>query len=263
MFVFGGRGENGALMKDMYLLDLNEWCWVKVTPTTAAPNPRFDHADVLVGNKIAVFGGWDGKKCFNDLWVFDTEAFTWMKPKTAGSAPSPRHSVKMQLLEDGRIVVFGGHSTANMQENLKQTYQNDVRSLDTETMIWSKPRVLGDNPSGRMGHTMCQVGNTLALVGGWAGVRRSMVFEYLPVPDNFEERDISMLNGFQHFLDLGNSKMEWVAPAVTGVDHPHRYGHSCNLVGDYLFVFGGWDGNRPMNDLQVCDVSQFTSRGGK
>ena len=87
-----------------------------------------------------------------------------------------------------------------------------------------------------------------------------MVFEYLPVPDNFEERDISMLNGFLHVLDIADNKLEWVAPAVTGVDHPHRYGHTCNLVGDYLFVFGGWDGNRPMNDLQVCDVSQFTSR---
>ena len=25
MFVFGGRGDNGTLFKDMYLLDLDEW----------------------------------------------------------------------------------------------------------------------------------------------------------------------------------------------------------------------------------------------
>lgn len=103
MFVFGGRGENNVVLKDMYLLDLDEWCWVKVNPTTTAPTSRFDHADVLIGNKIVIFGGWDGKQvrlppnfiysssliifclqCFDDLWVFDTEAFTWMKPKTAG-----------------------------------------------------------------------------------------------------------------------------------------------------------------------------------
>ena len=62
MFVFGGRGENNVVMKDMYLLDLDEWCWVKVNPTTTAPTSRFDHAEVLIGNKIVVFGGWDGKK---------------------------------------------------------------------------------------------------------------------------------------------------------------------------------------------------------
>jgi len=258
MFVFGGRGENNVVLKDMYLLDLDEWCWVKVNPTTTAPTSRFDHADVLIGNKIVIFGGWDGKQCFDDLWVFDTEAFTWMKPKTAGTPPRARHGCKMEILTDGRITVFGGHSTADLQNNLKNSYNNDIRTLDTETMIWSRPRVTGDMPSGRYGHTMCRVGNALALVGGWAGVRRSMVFEYLPVPDNFEERDISMLTEYMHFLDTGMEHMAWIAPPFTGVEHPHRYGHTTNLVGDYLFVFGGWDGNRPMNDLQVLDVSAFT-----
>ena len=80
-----------------------------------------------------------------------------------------------------------------------------------------------------------------------------MVFEYLPVPDNFEERDISMLKGFMFLLDGG--EMEWNAPAATGVTTPHRYGHSTTVVGDYLFVWGGWDGNRPLNELSVLDLT--------
>ena len=231
-------------------------CWVKINPTTTAPAARFDHASLLVGSKIVVFGGWNGKQCFNDLWVFDTDAFAWMKPKTAGSPPTPRHGVKMELLLDGRILVFGGHTTADLKAEQKAVYNNDARILDTETMIWSRPRTTGDLPSGRYGHTMCRIGGQVALVGGWAGVRRSMVFEYLPVPDNFEDRDVSMLKNYLHFLDVDD--MEWRAPAYLGVvDYPHRYGHTTNLVGEYLFVFGGWDGNRPLNDLLVLNTGDL------
>jgi len=34
MFVFGGKGEAGAL-RDMHFLDLIEWTWVVVNATTA------------------------------------------------------------------------------------------------------------------------------------------------------------------------------------------------------------------------------------
>lgn len=265
MFIFGGRGEGGgkkgSLLRDLYMLDLDEWCWVQVNPTTTSPAARFEHAETVVGSKIVVFGGWDGRRCFNDLWIFDTEAFTWMTPKTAGTPPSPRHGGQIQLFPDGRLFIFGGHAVPDPQNGIKAAYHADARVLDTETMVWSRPRITGKLPSGRYGHSLCRVGNHVALVGGWAGVRRSMVFEYLPVPDNFEERDVSMLSDYLHFLNI--ETMDWSAPAFTGVDHPHRYGHSCTLVGEYLFVFGGWDGNRPLGELQVLNMAEVADRLGQ
>ena len=90
MFVFGGRGSDGTVFKDMFFLDLDEWCWYKVDSTTAGPPGRFAHAHVAVGTKLVYFGGWDGKKSFQDLWVFDSDSFTWLKPQTAGRPPSAR-----------------------------------------------------------------------------------------------------------------------------------------------------------------------------
>jgi hypothetical protein len=53
---------------------------------------RLNHASVLVGRKMVVHGGWDGKrKSLNDLWVFDTDSFTWLNPITAGLSPCPRY----------------------------------------------------------------------------------------------------------------------------------------------------------------------------
>jgi host cell factor len=92
MFVFGGKGEGGALFRDVHFLDLVTWAWIPVSSTTAGPSPRMNHASVLVGRKVVVHGGWDGaKRCLSDIWVFDTDSFTWMSPKTAGLPPSPRY----------------------------------------------------------------------------------------------------------------------------------------------------------------------------
>ena len=166
----------------------------------------------------------------------------------------------MELLNDGRIVAFGGHSTADAEKDTPAVYNGDICVLDVQTMVWTRPRALGDDfPSGRTGHSLCRVGDTVVVVGGWAGVRRSMVFEYLPVPDNFAERDISLLKGYMFMLD--GTKMEWEAPPVANTDNPHRYGHSTTVVGDYLFLWGGWDGNRPLNDLQVLDLSPLALSG--
>eukprot|EP00937_MAST-01D_sp_MAST-1D-sp2_P000687 g687.t1 len=253
MFVFGGRGQGGRLLNDMHLLDLDEWCWVRVSATTASPAVRFDHAACAVGSRIVLFGGWDGRQCFNDLWVFDASSFTWMRPKADGRPPSARHGGRMELLPDGRITVFGGHSTEDADTGAEARYHGDAVVLDVRTMRWSRPRATGESPSMRTGHTCCVVGGSVVVVGGWAGVRRSMVFEYLPVPDNFAERDVSLLKGFVAVLEAGG--MEWSLPPCEAVEHPHRYGHSATVVGDYVFVWGGWDGNRPLNELAVLDIS--------
>ena len=166
----------------------------------------------------------------------------------------------MELLADGRLVTFGGHSTVDKEKDAPAVYNGDTCVLDLQTMVWTRPRALGDDfPSGRTGHSLCRIGDTVIVVGGWAGIRRSMVFEYLPVPDNFAERDISLLKGYMFMLD--GTKMEWEAPPVANTDNPHRYGHSTTVVGDYLFLWGGWDGNRPLNDLQVLDLSSLALNG--
>lgn len=40
MFIFGGKGADGALFKDVYFLDLLEWIWVPVNTLSQGPAPR-------------------------------------------------------------------------------------------------------------------------------------------------------------------------------------------------------------------------------
>lgn len=177
MFVYGGRGENGVVFKDMHFLDLEQWCWYPVHWITESPTGRFAHAHVAVGTKLVVFGGWDGKRSFRDLWVFDTDLFTWLKPQTADRPPCARHGHSMTLLDDGRILVFGGYTVTSAQNGQPPEYQSDLWTLDTETMVWSRPRISGDYPKARFGHSVCCFGDMLFLIGGWSGTEKSMLCE--------------------------------------------------------------------------------------
>ena len=271
MFIFGGKGAKGQIYKDMYFLDLEDWCWYPVNWTTGSPAPRFDHAHAAVGNKIVVFGGWNGKHSLGDLWVFDTEAFTWMQPETAAKSPCARHGHTMTLLEDGRLMVFGGYSVQGKPET-SPVYHGDVHMLDTETMIWARPRVTGTYPKPRFGHSVLVHEDMVLVVGGWTGTEKSMI----SIGDKVLRAEIlnkrneerlqmgyqkvhstsppSIQSTSQYVLLFNTTTMSWETPPLRGLQVSNRYGHSSALVGPHVFVFGGWDGCRSVNELYVADL---------
>ena len=88
MFIFGGRGKDEQIFKDIWFLDLDTWTWKAVQSPSNPPPERFMHSEVAVGTKIVYFGGvTQGQKTLDDLWVFDTERFHWIRPRTAGKPP--------------------------------------------------------------------------------------------------------------------------------------------------------------------------------
>ena len=61
----------------------------------------------------------------------------------------------MSLLPDGRILIMGGYMAG--KGVTKPEYYGDVRELDTETMVWSRPRVTGAYPKARTQHATCMM----------------------------------------------------------------------------------------------------------
>ncbi|KAF0691290.1 Aste57867_17468 [Aphanomyces stellatus] len=294
MFVFGGKGDKGVLFRDMYYLDLESWHWFSVNWTTESPSERFGHADLAVGTKLVIFGGysplnpsdstsdsvsdsngqrrWDGSsKTYKDLWVFDTESFAWIKPKVTGTPPTPRHGHTMSLLEDGRILVFGGYMLQTSGGgDISGEYHKDVYTLDTETMAWTRPRTMGDFPLGTFGHTTSLDGQKLYVVGGWSGTERSQIYmgdklvhetaKSLAREQRLQSGSTVSAKSFKaelatskylHVLDVAT--MEWYCPPSQGIEVANRYGHTATIVGPHLFLFGGWDGNRALHQLVVAD----------
>lgn len=241
MFIIGGKGPHGAMYGDVFFLDLIEWIWVPVSPLSAGPSPRFLHASELVGRKIVIHGGWDsGSECYNDLWIFNTDSFAWMQPKTAGFGPTPRYGHTMTLTTDGRILTFGG---STITESGLPKYLDDLRQLDTESMIWSRPRLNGNIPTARYGHSAILLENdVIGIFGGWGrgGCQSS---EHISNPNAHSV----------HYFDV--KTMSWIVPSKTGKkEMRHLYNHGACRSGSAMLCFGGFDGRQATNEFVVINM---------
>eukprot|EP01034_Spumella_vulgaris_P021673 gene21673-27714_t len=88
------------------------------------------------------------------------------KPRTTGFGPTPRYGHTLTLTPDGRLLTIGGCSFE--KDTGVPRYNNDVRQLDTESMIWTRPRLNGDIPTGRYGHSATLLSDGMVfLFGGW------------------------------------------------------------------------------------------------
>ncbi|KAG3028349.1 hypothetical protein PC121_g7256 [Phytophthora cactorum] len=290
MFVFGGRGAQGEAFRDMFFFDLNAMAWLQVQWTTDCPAGRYGHAVASVDDeKMFVFGGWDGKKSMNDLWVFDSTTFTWRRPKSSGKPPSPRQNLSMEGLSGNEdsppsLLLYGGYT---VMPDALPVYNKDVYVFDVAAMAWSRPRLVGEYPPGTFGQSLNLAGagsgaELAVLLGGWSGTERTPLFmgdkhirelvrqesreQRLASSSNQREekrkkrerkkqheRDLRAASSYARVLDVHN--MEWHRVSAYGVAVANRYGHTSTLVGPHLFVFGGWDGNRALNQLVVGELS--------
>lgn len=271
VYIYGGRGANGAVLTDLWELDIEKWFWKLMISSTAPPPPRFAHTLTAVGGQLLVFGGWDGRVARDDVWVFDRVKGTWSRPRVTGTPPSARagHAAALDV-RAGRLLVFGG---ASYDSDRVPTYLRDTIELDLVAMNWSRPRVTGDYPAARTSAATATLANVLVLFGGWAGPA--------PLPSPPPPTDPSTAR-FQlnHHAGLGFGSIappgatvnvpygphagtslldldsgEWVAPHVAGDAPGDRHGSSASARGLRLFMFGGWESGRPFNELLVLDLS--------
>lgn len=198
----------------------------------------------MVGRKIVVHGGWDGEEVFGDLWIFNTDSFVWIQPRTAGFGPTPRYGHTITLTVDGRLLVIGGCTLS--EESGIPKYNEDVRQLDTDTMVWTRPRVNGNVLSGRCGHSSTLLSDgRIVVFGGW-GKGGCQTREMI---DDVKAHSVQVLD---------TKTMTWFVPKRTNQKQvKHLYNHaSCRASASSLFVFGGFDGRQAVGDFYVINMDQ-------
>eukprot|EP00743_Colponemidia_sp_Colp-15_P006964 GILK01007515.1.p1 GENE.GILK01007515.1~~GILK01007515.1.p1 ORF type:complete len:519 (+),score=68.21 GILK01007515.1:65-1558(+) len=225
LFIHGGH-DGSKWLADLYILDTVALAWTKPNVSGQSPSARACHTLSRVGRKLYMFGGYDGAKCFNDVDVLDLDTMTWIQPRVLGTLPQARNAHTMTVVGT-RLLLFGGHSG---NKHLK-----DLHILDTETIGWSQPEVFGTPPPGLRGHTANFIGHKIFLFGGYDGRGRS--------------NDLYVLN---------TDSMKWFHPSENDKTPAGRQRHSATLVGTkQLFVFGGFDGNKWLNDLHILDAGKL------
>lgn len=236
LVIHGGHDGN-KWVTDMHILDtsaglagLHEGLtWHKAQTSGTPPSARACHTLTRLARKLYMFGGYDGAKCFNDMDIIDLETMTWMQPALSGTLPQARNAHTMTVINT-KLYLFGGHSG--------NKHLTDLHVFDTQKLQWSQPEILGTPPPGLRGHTANLIGHKIFLFGGYDGKGRT-----------------------NELYILDTAEGTWVRPTwPTESLHtpPGRQRHSASLIGSKrIYVFGGFDGNKWLNDLHVLDVGRL------
>jgi len=240
MVFIGGQETDTKRFNDITFYDAESKTFTQ--PTVRGDKvPNFSrHTASLVGNRIFVFGGFDGHGTNFHLSIFDPYARMWTnvpQSQLKGTAPVSRTNHASAAIGK-KMYIFGGN---NNNESGQYQVLDDLCVLDSETMTWSKPKTSGAIPSARSGHTLTAIGKKLYLFGG--GVWNESA---------------GWVHKFNDLFVLDTETMVWTKPVCTGTVESSTFPISFN-VGRYLFIFGG--GSKPLhcvtNDLYVLDTASF------
>lgn len=65
-----------------------------------------------------------------------------------------------------------------------------------------------------------------------------------------------VLSGYNNILYFKDTK-NWKFLKCDGNNPPPRANHSSSVLNNNLYIFGGWDGSKRLNDLYILDSGNF------
>lgn len=99
LLLFGGAPQSGAMLSDLWKLDLPTLSWRRLSPSGPEPHVRCSVVAAAVGDSAllvvggAFYGSSGGLEMLGDAWLYDVEANAWRQVKPeGGKLPSPRNA---------------------------------------------------------------------------------------------------------------------------------------------------------------------------
>eukprot|EP00003_Mantamonas_plastica_P014630 TRINITY_DN2531_c0_g1_i1.p1 TRINITY_DN2531_c0_g1~~TRINITY_DN2531_c0_g1_i1.p1 ORF type:complete len:478 (+),score=194.78 TRINITY_DN2531_c0_g1_i1:556-1989(+) len=296
LFVFGGRrGEDDLLTNTVFRLDLESLTWDRLESCGDVPPPVAEHAAVAIGSSIYVFGGIDENGATAKVSVLNTKDMSWADVETTGNWPSPRFGHTATLSTDGKTIVFIGGKDAS------KDVVNDVYFLDTDKNNWTKAHCdeEGDvQPEPFFNHVAIPYNGSVYVTGGVRPMMLGTMFEYIsdvwrldldtkkwigPLnvanEPGFKGRSKATANAFDQiavitggqqrffddesvaFLDLEN--LRWLSLPVGGIHRDGRHGHTANIVGNKIWLFGGHETTDDLYAVTSLDFSDMFDETNK
>lgn len=229
IYVFGGVQKFAS---DFWKFDAETQEWTEIT-VPLLPNNEIllRHDSCAVGDKLFVFGGWNGLRCTDDLYIFDTVSQRWETAVVTGEVGA-RRSHTITYIGYDRVVVFGGKFTPPDNNESAEFRYNDTLVLNTNIMEWSSKAVKGEVPLGRAGHSAVLIGYDLYIFGG---------------------ENMSLYLNDLYALNTMTWQWRRIEPITTTKPCP-RINFASAAVGWNMLVFGGWSGTTDLNDLFLFDT---------
>lgn len=198
---------------------------------------------MLAGSRIIYFGGrGEDKKVYKDIYALDPNTMEWFEGPEGSGSPSARFGHSASLVGGVKMVVFGGWNG--------DTFFNDVHILHLEKMSWAKPDISGPPPSPRYMHAAVTIKSAILIHSGFC-FHEDYFFEKVKFGSKLRECYLSDMR----LLDT--EKMMWIRFNVSGVPPKSRMGHTFNISGSCLLMFGGWTLDSASSKADEDDNEQF------
>eukprot|EP00759_Apiculatamorpha_spiralis_P040082 PhF_6_TR38729/c0_g1_i1/m.57973/K20285/RABEPK; Rab9 effector protein with kelch motifs len=133
IFVFGGRNEDGKVISELQVMDVEHSVWITPKVEGLPPPPRQNHVAVVVETKMILLGGIGmNGTVVDDVCMLETApnqngSMTWLWPKVEGKGPGGRQG-HTAVASGSYVFVFGGKS-----DDLSGV-SNDLFVLDLTSM---------------------------------------------------------------------------------------------------------------------------------
>eukprot|EP00937_MAST-01D_sp_MAST-1D-sp2_P001104 g1104.t1 len=221
--MFGGCTSAG-LSNDVYILDMSagsQLRWARAAapgPKAAVPPPRWRHSATAVseGRRVAIFGGCDDDARLSDLWLLDTDTLSWLR-------------------------------ATQLDPNAPRERRDSAADTPVEPVPPPPQGALGTLgwPSPRCAHSMCALGGSLYLFGGYGGA-------------GFGRRDFNDLWRLETRSGASSRSRKhqvWAAYklAPTGEKPAPRADHQATVLGAKMYVCGGWSAQGQFGDVHIFD----------
>uniref|UniRef100_UPI0037E875CC rab9 effector protein with kelch motifs n=1 Tax=Semicossyphus pulcher TaxID=241346 RepID=UPI0037E875CC len=211
--------------------------WLEREMRGEAPGPRHGHAVAVAGNVAFLFGGAssinqeeDSLVYFNDFYMLTVspDDLMWEEIPQSGDVPSAREGHTLCVVK-GKLYLFGGASSPNASECLPGVYSFDIVSLTWDSLA------VGGVALGTLRHSSVAVGDNIYVYGGTVG-------------GNLTD-DLMVFN---------TVSLTWTPVKTNGSLPPALCGQSSALVGDQVFMFGGYEaGGDFCKDLHVLNTESL------
>jgi len=212
--VFGGKHGSGGYSSHLHFFDVESSKWTHGAIEGPQPPAIGNHASAVKDNEsLIIFGGYNGTHSSNDVYSVDLPIGTWEKLDADGDLPPPCHGHTV-VKASGEWLQFGGVDC--LGDNC--TFFNELHSLATETLSWTRVEVNGSIPRPRASHTMTAISDSAHLMFGGVGAYFS---------------NMNDLYAYSH------ESKAWAFVDAIGAKPEARFGHAAQAHGGKLLVFGG------------------------
>ena len=201
--------------------------WLKLADHSLpnSPEERTGHGLAFCSDTLYLIGGVNSRSVcltLSCLDAFDVKNCQWSRRMCTGECPTARSSMQYLELERGQLFFFGGYFV--------EEYYNDVFILDLFNLTWTRVSSGITEVARRAYCSLVYSGDYLFVYGGR---NKTDIFN-----------DLTKLT-----YNSENRRITAEKVAAFGEAPKERFGHSAVVSGRSMFLFGGWDGKKCLNDF--------------